>query len=530
VLVAVTAAAASVADAQIPQMPRLPSAESSEPRPALDCPPAGTRVATLVSGHGAQSEGVVRQTLASPGYRVCYGPLGLGSLPADSVLPGSVVILLGPGIDGITTPGANASIAGTVHGDVIVFGGDLFVEPGAIIDGRAVAIGGGVYPSALATVHNALVPERGARVGWHGADTVAITYWPAASRRPALITFPVLYGLRIPSYDRVNGLSVPWGPRINIDSSRIVFDPIVTYRSNLGKFDPKGTAIFTPVDRLQIIAMAERGTFTNDAWSRPDFFNSLSTFVAGSDYRNYWRGDRMELDVQRSWGDPTAGLLLVPLVGVRDEFDWSTGPDDPKHTPWSILDRDVPDKTRRFNPQIDVGRMVTGLAGLSGAYHAEGLLAQGSVQLEVPFSSPNGQRFEQTTIDGLLKFIEFTNWQFQFGFHGVVTVGDTAPPQRFTYLGGGATIPTLDILQLGGDELAYGYGEFLVPVHLFKVPFLGYPGVGIYAATGSAGVHGLPHFTGNFGPRLTLNVFELDWVIDPVTKFTETGLGVNLPY
>jgi hypothetical protein len=523
-------AGVSVAGAQIPQVPRLPSAESSQPRPVLDCPPAGTKVATLVSGHRAASEVLVRQTLSNPGYRVCYGPLGLGSLPADSVLPGSLVIFLGPGIEGITTPGANASIAGTVHGDVIVFGGDLFLEPGAIVDGRAVAIGGGVYPSALATVHNGLVAERGARVGWHGADTVAITYSPAPSGKPPFIAFPVLYGLRIPSYDRVNGLSVRWGPRFNIDSSRLVFDPIVTYRSNLGKFDPKGTAIFTPVDRLQIVGIAERGTFTNDGWSRPDLFNSLSTFVAGSDYRNYWRGDRMELDVQRLWGDQTAGVSLQPLVGVRDEFDWSTGPDDPKHTPWTILDRDVPDKTRRFNPQIFVGRMATGLAGLSGAYHGEGLMASGSVEIEVPFESPNGQRFEQTTVDGLLKFIQFTDWQFQFGLHALVTVGDTAPPQRFSYLGGGATIPTLDILQLGGDELLWGYGEFLVPIHLVKIPFFGYPGVGAYVTAGSAGVHGLPHFTTNVGPRLTLSVFELDWVIDPVTKFTEIGLGVNLPY
>src|SRR6185369_17647982 len=41
------------------------------------------------------------------------------------------------------------TVASTVHGDVIVVGGDLFLHPGARIDGRAIAYGGGVYNSSL---------------------------------------------------------------------------------------------------------------------------------------------------------------------------------------------------------------------------------------------------------------------------------------------------------------------------------------------------------------------------------------------
>ena len=46
----------------------------------------------------------------------------------------------------------NATVASTVHGDVVVINGDLFLQPGAKIDGRAVAIGGGVYDSQQASV------------------------------------------------------------------------------------------------------------------------------------------------------------------------------------------------------------------------------------------------------------------------------------------------------------------------------------------------------------------------------------------
>jgi hypothetical protein len=506
------------------------SPAAAQTRPALACAAPGSRVATLVSGHRAGSEALVQQALATPGYTICAALNGTGGLSSDTAIAGSLVVFLGPGIDGVTLPGANAAISSVVHGDVIVFGGDLFLEPGAKVDGRVVAIGGGVYISALASAHGGQLSERGARVAWHGVDTVAVSYWPAPVDRPALISLPVLYGLRIPSYDRVNGLSVRWGPQLNIDSSRLVFDPVVTYRSNLGKFDPKGTAVWTPVDRLTITGSGERGTFTNDEWNRPTIFNSVASLVTGSDTRNYFRADRLQLSIAREWGDPAAGISLQPSLGVRDEFDWTTGPNDPKHVPWSFLDRDVPDKLRRFNPPIDDGRLASALAGLNAGLHSEVVSFTGSAQVEVPFQAPNGQRFTQTTVDGILRFIALSDVQFQFGLHAVVTLGDTAPPQRFTYLGGGSVLSTLDILQIGGDEVLYGYGEFLAPLHLIKLPFFGNPSLGIFMATGSAGVQGLPHFTMNVGPRIALSVFELDWVIDPVTKFTNVGLGVNLPY
>src|SRR5262252_808176 len=48
--------------------------------------------------------------------------------------------------------GRDAAVDGTVHGDVIVVGGNLHLHPGSVVTGRAVAFGGGVYESALSTV------------------------------------------------------------------------------------------------------------------------------------------------------------------------------------------------------------------------------------------------------------------------------------------------------------------------------------------------------------------------------------------
>ena len=57
----------------------------------------------------------------------------------------------------------------------------------------------------------------------------------------ATVALPGLFGLRMPLYDRVDGLSVPWGPRINLADARVAIDPTVTYRSNLGAYDLSAT-------------------------------------------------------------------------------------------------------------------------------------------------------------------------------------------------------------------------------------------------------------------------------------------------
>lgn len=498
-------------------------------RTIAPCDPPGARTVRIVDAHHAPSEAYVRQTLASGAYRVCDVSGAAEDLPADSTYAGSVIMFVGAA--------EGASVTGTVHGDVIVFGGDLFLRPGATIDGRAIAIGGGVYPSALAVVHGGILPEPGARAQWAGHDTVAVTYWPERGFRPPLVSFPILFGFKLPGYDRSDGLSIPWGPHIDIDSSRVVFDPLVTYRSNLGVWDPSGTLVYRPGGGWTINGAAARGTFTNDEWNRPTLFNSTATLVTGADQRNYFRSDRMDLTVGHAWGNPAVGVYLEPSLGVRDEFDRSvgpfpTGPDsmDVTHGVWSLLDISDTTKIRRVNPTIDRGRIASALVAMRGSYVGSTMGVGGSAQVEVPWESPGSKHYVQTTVDGHLTFMAFVDQQFQFGIHAVVTAGDTAPPQRFSYLGGGSTIPTLNILSIGGDELVWGYAENLIPLHFIHVPLLGSPGVGIYATAGAAGVHSLPHPTENIGPRFVLSIAELDWLIDPVKGGTQVSLGLYLRF
>ncbi len=53
-----------------------------------------------------------------------------------------------------------------------------------------------------------------------------------------VLYLPGLFGLRMPSYDRSDGVSVRFGPRLALPDDRVLIDALVTYRSNLGRFDP----------------------------------------------------------------------------------------------------------------------------------------------------------------------------------------------------------------------------------------------------------------------------------------------------
>ena len=84
------------------------------------------------------------------------------------------------------------------------------------------------------------------------------------------ISLPLGIGLRIPSYDRVNGLALPWGPKLTLGEEKFQLDGLVTYRSNLGKWDPSLEGFARPGDADEIKLYVGRGTFTNDSWIRSD--------------------------------------------------------------------------------------------------------------------------------------------------------------------------------------------------------------------------------------------------------------------
>jgi hypothetical protein len=433
----------------------------------------------------------------------------------DSVYDRTVVVL-----------GSDASVASTVHGDLIVVGGDIYLRPGARIDGRAIAYGGGVYDSEQAVVQGGRFSYWDTHYDITRTDSaVVLDYRPPSLLEPTqFASLPLFYGLRIPNYTRVDGVSLPWGPRFMLvwgHGSSLQVDPTVTYRSDIGAFDPALTAAATFYPGWSARLSAGRGTLTNDDWIESDLVNSIKVLVNGRDYRNYWRADRFEGRLARTFTGDEGQLTL--WGGARTERDWSITAGGP----WSLRARRVGDGMIRPNPPIERGRLSSALAGIGGSLSLPELAFAAVVQVERPFDAPGDESFTQATIDAGIRFATFASQSLELHTHAVLTAGDTAPPQRFSYLGGTGTLPTFSVLQFGGEQLLFLESAYNIPVTALQLPILGPPVVSLRHAIGAAGVGKLPKFEQNLIARVALGVVFAQYAIDPATRDDAFSVGLS---
>jgi len=421
--------------------------------------------------------------------------------------------------------GGNASIGAAVRGDVIVIGGDLFLQPGARIDGRAIAIGGGVYGSTLAITAGG---TRGFRDRTFDAtrsgDSLVLRY-RALDARDATVELPLLDGLRIPSYDRVDGASVPWGPVLR-PSDRVEIEPTVVYRSHLGAWDPGVHALARAGDTWRLTIDARRATFTNDAWIYSDLINTFNALFVGADTRNYYRADRIEATVGRI--DRTVTLELETFAGVMTERAWSVGSRDTLGSrPWTVIGRGDADNFPRPNPAIERGRITSAVVGGSARWQYGDVLTNTVARFEVPWQAPESARFAQITVDASVRFPTFGLQRFRSDIHLVATPGDTAPPQRFVYLGGGGTLPVIDDpLSLGGDQLLHIDSRYEIPISRLTLPFVGAPLLTLRHRVGSAGVQQLPRFVQNVGAMATLSFIRFEYSLDPASRKDHLSVAI----
>jgi hypothetical protein len=456
---------------------------------------------------------ILKEVLARP-YDLLV-PDSVARLPRDSTIDRTVLVV-----------GGDATVASIVHGDVIVVDGDLFLHPGARIDGRAMAIGGGVYPSSLARV--ALGTESFRDVTFdvtRGRDGRILLDWRVIS--PVVVetvTWPIVFGVRFPTYTRVDGLGLPWGPRLTLDAGRIVIDPVVTYRSDLGEVDPSLTARVAIGRLTSLEVRALRGTFTNDAWIRSDLLNLVYTLSTGHDYRNYWRADRAEAVVQRRW--ERASTLLTLEGGARTERAWSVAAGGP----WSAFGRDdLEAGIPRPNPPVRHGRITSALAGARFDWDRQDVTLASDLLTETAIDAPDDARFTQATLDVSVSFPTFRSHVFSLEARLVQTFGDRAPPQRFAYLGGGGTLRTFELLEFGGDQLFFLESRYAIPIERIRIPIIGGSPVIIPRhMIGMAGIDSLPPLEQNVGVRVRLGPLRVDWTIEPISRDTKTSVGLSL--
>ena len=372
-------------------------------------------------------------------------------------------------------------------------------------------------------------------------DTAYVIY----TDRP--LTLPLGIGFRIPSYDRVNGLTLPWGPNLSLGDGRVDLDALVSYRSHLGNWDPSIEGSFRPGYNNEVELYVGRGTFTNDSWIRSDLINSGAAIFVGTDARNYYRADRASLRFTRALTG--RAFTFTPFLGGNIEKDWSTGSLRPTSRPWSVFGRSDTLKMLRANPAVVKGNLGSVLAGTGMDYFRGEVDAKLSATVEHAFRSPVERcvfapgggpctigkgSFTQGTIHAEVFFPTFGTQTFSFRGHTVLS-GDTVPPQRYAYLGGSATLPTVDLLALGGDRLFYAEGEYMIPIDRIMLRMLGSPFLALRYAVGSAGVRDLPPFIQNLGIGAGISFLRVDYNIDPAgdrSPFSERSafsFGVSIP-
>ena len=140
-------------------------------------------------------------------------------------------------------------------------------------------------------------------------------------------------------------------------------------------------------------------------------------------------------------------------------------------------------------------------------------------RIEVPWQAPGDARFLQITMDGTIQFPTFGLQRFRTDVHIVATPGDTAPPQRFSYMGGSSTLPVIrDLLSLGGDQLLHVDMRYEVPLPRLAVPYAGAPVLALRHRIGSAGIQDVPRFIQNVGATATLSFLRVAYDIDPASR------------
>lgn len=351
---------------------------------------------------------------------------------------------------------------------------------------------------------------------------------PAAAQ--TTVTLPFRVGVRLPTYDRVDGLTIPFGPVVSLAGSRLLIDPVIAYRSHLGKLDPRvALTLQRPDSSLALLLRGERGTFTNERWVRGDIMNSLVTLGFGRDARNYFRADRGDALVQARV--PGADGSVYAFAGGRLERAWSTGwraGDD--RAPFSLLGRgDTLNGIARPNAEIDRGRIGSLLAGARAAYdgvhgaaRADLTLERGRLERRAPFT--------QLTANAVAALPTTRGQRLVLRAHLLTTGSAVAPRQRWSYAGGSGTVPTMDLLARGGDHLWFVDTWYEVPVPRADLPLVGQPWIAPRAVAGSAAVGGYGRPVRNLGVRLGATIFYADFLVDPATRERVVSAGITLPH
>jgi len=418
--------------------------------------------------------------------------------------------------------GATVRSAARIEGDIYVVAGDLFLRPGGRVTGDAVVLGGGWYASSMATVEGEVVyrPNLLLRVARRGGGWEVVS----VENVPKPLTFHGFYGLTFPTYDRVEAWTFGWGATAR--ATRMAWQPSLTARVRVHTEGIRALGgslrqSWYPTGSLRLDLEAERGTLSNEAWIRGDFSNTVAYLSGSGDYRDYYRSDRLSAGFQNT----TPAGWQARLYVSREE------------------DRSLPalelpvffheDSVVRTNPPVAGGKLWSARASLGWSRRTGSWRVETRAGVEAADSTVAGDfsfLVGEARLSGRTEGIPGVRLDFFALARG--DLAGTAPPQRWSAIGGSGTLPTRPTLESRGARLLFGQVTLSVPISGVSVPALGSPGIFVRDAIGSAWGKGeSPRFRDNVTVGVRAFLFEAGLALDPsVSDLDPTWvLSVSLP-
>jgi len=407
---------------------------------------------------------------------------------------------------------ASVRLEGVVDGEVAVLGphGVFFVRPDARITGTVYAVAGIAVVSGLAHPVDLREIYVGASEVERLPDGSYLVHIETAPP-PPFISLPGLFGLWLPTYDRVDGLSVPvlatLNPLRRAEGPQI--EGRLTVRTARGALDG-GLIASQRVGAFDIEATVERTTETEERWGRGDLSNTGTALFFGSDPREYYQTDRAAVRAGLREGIALGReeLRLTPFVEARHSRDRSL----PTTSPWSLFGT-----LDRPNAPIDEGTITSLVPGVELSWLGGASRFQGVGTVEHALGGDATPGFTLGVVDGRWTMDAFFDHLLSVRVHARRPLGDAAAPrQRWTQLGGSATLPTLDVGEMRGDRVSFVQSSYRIPLRV-TVPIVGSPELRLLHAAGSARATGEPSrdWEQNLGIGVRLLFLTVDGWVNP---------------
>lgn len=435
-------------------------------------------------------------------------------LARNDTIPGTALVV-----------GGTLRLEGVITGDLVIVDANVFVRPTARIMGDVRNLAGGLYYSELAAVIGTIHSEPNApyRVDARDDGSVVILGTTAES---AIVLYG-FRGLHIPTYDRVDGLTLSVGagylvPRIG-DVEPVVRGRL-DYRTERSEFTG-GLELAGVRRRTEVAVGAERTTLTNERWIRSDITNTISSFVQAKDRRDYYAADRGYVEVRRLLESGRRVTNAYVRAQVEDASPLLAA------DPWSITGEFRPD-----NIPVAESRITSAVIGGSSIWTHPLHVFEVNALTEFATDLIDGDySFNRFEIDASWAMAALANHTLRIEPHvqGPLPGTESLPFQRWSFVGGSGTLNTYDVAEFRGDRVAFVETEYSIPLpRRLRIRLLGRPNFDLLHMAGMAWSDGeSPEFEQNIGVRLRFNMLYLRAVTHP-SRFTddaEFSISVTFP-